>query len=234
MTAGAAQSVAFDIATVPNCLWWLDADDASTFTLSGVSVTQWRDKSGAARHVAPAASSPTRDHSLNGRTWVDFVPPTKKLQLASTYTLSTPFIVFTVAINDTPSTALGGIVLGQRGTTGVFSLTHGDGAANKTSVVSAGGGTMYGPANAIADTNPHTVTSHFNGASSFTRVDGAQGATENISTSNWYMATLGHSDIATGIVLDGKIGEVLVYSGTMTTTLRDRIELYLKLKWGTP
>ena len=49
---------------------WLDADDASTITLNGSTVSQWRDKSGGARHFFQtfAAGQPTYVVSaINGR-----------------------------------------------------------------------------------------------------------------------------------------------------------------------
>jgi hypothetical protein len=39
--------------SVPGCVLWLDASDASTITLSGSSVTQWNDKSTAGNNMTP-------------------------------------------------------------------------------------------------------------------------------------------------------------------------------------
>lgn len=49
---------------------WLDAEDASTITLNGTTVSQWNDKSGNARHAVQATASdqPTYSTSrINGR-----------------------------------------------------------------------------------------------------------------------------------------------------------------------
>ena len=43
----------FDPRSVPGCSAWFDASDSSTITLSSGNVTQWRDKSGNARHLNP-------------------------------------------------------------------------------------------------------------------------------------------------------------------------------------
>jgi hypothetical protein len=40
---------------------WLDAQDETTFTLSGSNVTQWRDKSSSALHLNAAATAPVRN-----------------------------------------------------------------------------------------------------------------------------------------------------------------------------
>jgi hypothetical protein len=52
---------------------WLDAADTSVFTLSGSNVTQWRDKSGNARHFNPLniARTPILYNGFNGRPTVE-------------------------------------------------------------------------------------------------------------------------------------------------------------------
>ena len=57
---------------------WLDADDFLTITLNGSTVSQWRDKSGNARHAsqASAANQPTYTlNGLNSRAVINFSPP---------------------------------------------------------------------------------------------------------------------------------------------------------------
>jgi hypothetical protein len=54
---------------------WLDADDASTITLNGSTVSQWNDKSGNGRNAsqATAVNQPTRTlNGLGGRTVITF------------------------------------------------------------------------------------------------------------------------------------------------------------------
>jgi hypothetical protein len=45
---------------ISNCSLWLDSADLSSFTLSGSSVTQWRDKSGSNNNATPYSTSPQR------------------------------------------------------------------------------------------------------------------------------------------------------------------------------
>jgi hypothetical protein len=40
---------------------WLDAADASTITMKGGNVVQWKDKSGNSRHLSQGAEPPTID-----------------------------------------------------------------------------------------------------------------------------------------------------------------------------
>jgi hypothetical protein len=60
--AGAAGGGGFtDPTSLPNLIFWYDATDASTFSFSsGIIVSQWRDKSGNAYHMAPSGTGPNR------------------------------------------------------------------------------------------------------------------------------------------------------------------------------
>jgi len=53
---------------------WFDADDLSTFTLSGTEVSEWRDKSGNGYAVTQSDSNnrPARTGTVRGRATVDF------------------------------------------------------------------------------------------------------------------------------------------------------------------
>jgi len=56
---------------IPGCSLWLDAADESAITLSGSSVTQWKDKSGNGFAAAPIDSTITKT-TLNGNTVLEF------------------------------------------------------------------------------------------------------------------------------------------------------------------
>jgi hypothetical protein len=53
---------------------WFDADDASTFTLSGSAVSEWRDKSGNGYSVSQSTGNnqPARTGTIGGRACIDF------------------------------------------------------------------------------------------------------------------------------------------------------------------
>jgi hypothetical protein len=44
---------------IGGCQLWLDAADATTLTLTGSIVTQWRDKSGSGNNATPVYTGPT-------------------------------------------------------------------------------------------------------------------------------------------------------------------------------
>lgn len=90
---------------------WLDADDESTFTLSGSAVSEWRDKSGNGPNVAQSDSTrrPTRStNSINGRAVVDCDGSNDGCLTANNYemfpTNSTANTFFTVIQFDNVST----------------------------------------------------------------------------------------------------------------------------------
>ena len=80
---------------------WLDADDASTITLNGSTVSEWRDKSANRRHalMATAANQPTYNATGgNGYPVIDFDGVDDHLVLAKNFGASTTnFNVFIAA-----------------------------------------------------------------------------------------------------------------------------------------
>lgn len=79
----------------------------------------------------------------------------------------------------------------------------------------------------------HVFTAIFNGASTFSYLDGTQAATGNPGTNAGATANyLGWSGLTT--FMTGDIGEVLVYDTALSSTNRGLVEAYLKSKWGTP
>lgn len=73
MTTTLKNTAPFDPRSISGCALWLDAADSRTITLSGSSVTQWRDKSGSGNHMNQysAATAPSTSN-LNGLPTVYF------------------------------------------------------------------------------------------------------------------------------------------------------------------
>ncbi len=68
-------------------IWWFDASDASTFTLDGTKVAQWRDKSPNQFHAAQATSTLRPEYvanAVNGLSVVRMGPSTKTLMVIDT------------------------------------------------------------------------------------------------------------------------------------------------------
>lgn len=64
----------FDPRTVQGLVAWFEADDVNTFTLSGTSVSEWRDKSGNGYAVSQSTANnqPARTGTVGVRATVDF------------------------------------------------------------------------------------------------------------------------------------------------------------------
>ena len=75
LNLGIYNRLAWTPANLTGLALWLDANDASTITLNGSTVSQWRDKSGNGRHAsqATAANQPTYSATgLNGKSTLTF------------------------------------------------------------------------------------------------------------------------------------------------------------------
>jgi hypothetical protein len=68
------RATGFNPRSISGLTAWFDADDASTFTLNGTAVSEWRDKSGNGYAVSQGTSNnqPARTGTVLGRATVDF------------------------------------------------------------------------------------------------------------------------------------------------------------------
>ena len=225
-----------------NCVLWLDADDASTFTYSsGVEVSQWNDKSGGARHLSQATvgKQPSRTGTLNARSIVTFTRANADcLRRTGTAILSgTTATLFIVAYLDgAPSGSddrvfgvntvsnedyqAGGAVFAYA-TTSYFPDSYRDGA----------GSTSH--ASTVMHTQWLTITSLFNGTN-HTMYTGTTAYTSVAST-----ATFSATQTNLGCVKDGtqtanmRVAEVILYSDAKSSGDRTTVWDYLTAKWFT-
>ena len=116
-------AVGFSPASITGCQLWLDADDTSTTTLSGSSVTAWNDKSGNNRHMntlttaanwtPSTAAYPTIGTPIGGRRTINF---TAQAGLKQSTTLDGVKNLFWVGRIQAP--------VGTPGSTSFFLLGH--------------------------------------------------------------------------------------------------------------
>jgi hypothetical protein len=229
------------LATAPfGCSLWLDAADASTLTLSGNNVTQWRDKSGNGYHAVPYGS-PTVQSLCNaayrgirlsgsgafGYSNVDPMNTTQNLTAfvvgsrSEVYGRYGRLLGFTVAGSGDHATRSGGAVFVAADSNYQVAMERASGqgslAVSITSNVLFLGSVVLGPTSA---------TQFINGQSnaSLTYVD---------STFNYTMYGVGQNASGGGLeAWDGVVCEVLAFNTLMTTTQRQQIEGYLAEKWG--
>ena len=230
-----------NVAGVANPSLWLDASDTSTFTLDGSNnVSQWRDKSGNARHVAqatPASRPSLATDSPNGLTAVRF----QSQSLASsylTYMVGSVFIVWQNPANSSGSY------------NGIGGWRNGGGSDLECSFLLPL--TPGGPP-------PNRVWALYNAAETSTifRLNGVQrAAAENepnlasparVSPNRWnyasvtlpvkngakvlYLGTEAYAPL-TRLMQDGQIGELITFPEVLSPTQVATVEAYLAAKWG--
>lgn len=207
---------------------WLDASDASTFTLSGNNVSVWRDKSGNANNATVEAGTPT--YTSNGVVFTGsqmFNTP-----LSSVNNTQTLFCIFTnnsangafvsvksatlntgyhnsIVTNQQSVTRYGGTLI----TTGA-TLTQGVRYLTQTSVV--GGGTSYLYLNGT-QTGSATLTASVSGSSATIAIGAYYYVNGDPTPQNYFTGT---------------INEIILYYATFTLSQRQQVEGYLAWKWG--
>lgn len=236
-------SAVFNPRTISGLGMWLDASQASSLTLNGNTVSEWRDLSGNLRNFAQAsaASQPNATtRTQNGRTALDFtgsqflsgnaaalgiarnVGGLSVIAVCKLDAVATDRSIFTASI---AATAAARAYIGT-GTT----IRAGGRRADANTFASA--------ASASATTAPAILSAVFDYANSdlFLFINGAQAAsTLSFQTdgttpdTNSNQVTVGTSGTEQ---FDGFLCELIVYSRAITSNERAAVNLYLSNKWG--
>lgn len=218
---------------------WLDADDDTTFTLSGSNVSQWNDKSGNARNATQGtdANRPTRQTNvLNGGACVRFDGSSDRMTTGHSFNGYTSFAVYAVMKADTdngsqsmvrqqPDTNPNYFVFPwtQAGTVSPRVIVSWDGQTTSTNLTgSLTSACVLGFVRVSGSTNK----ARRNGTEESSRTANSSSATPTGNTQ------LGWSQANNGEFFDGDLHELVIYQGSLSDTDRDRIEGYLAWKWG--
>jgi hypothetical protein len=244
-------ATSFTPSSVAGLALWLDASDASTFTFgSGTRVQQWRDKSGNARHFAQAttAAQPDRAGTQNSLTTVTFTASnTEFMSAGDTLDLDANDMSMFIAGRHGTATSQSFIAKALFGP-----------EPQRWGFIREDASTIYGfytdaasqlrKANATPQASWQTwgcIINRSGGAISTRRAGTQQAATGFTAESNVlnspYLLLLGaYNSVgggippAAGLYLDGQIGEVLIYTRTLSGAELTNVESYLRTKWGTP
>lgn len=222
---------------LPGAGLWLDAADLSTLTLSGTTVTQWRDKSGLGNNTTSIGGSPTYSSNsilLNGSSTYLVGP------YVNTGTTITAFVVATVdfaagisawyyrllsigstAANDYNNVAYAALILHQPHTSNI-------------------GGYRNVQQNYVTVTTntPFVLAQQYTGSSADLYLNGtttpsSTGSSGSFSTSSYSIGRdVGNTDGPAYTYWPGSIREVILYTASLTTAQRQQIEGYLAAKWG--
>ena len=213
---------------------WLDAADISTITESSNSISNWADKSGEKNNAIQATGSnqPTIQSSvLNELDVVRFDGGTECLNCGGLGTSNDSFAMFGVW-NYNTITHLDAILAtdGSWATASAHFLIK---STNKIQLSVAGGSTVDSVTDTALSTdtwynfgmvNADTTTTHYlNGVSDGTTIN--MNATKNLEAFN-----IGAWDASR--TFDGDIGELIIITGGVSDSEREKIEGYLAWKWG--
>lgn len=228
----------FSPLSIPSCVQWLDATDATTVVLSGSNVTRWRDKSGTGTDVSQAATSnvPVYQASLiNSLPALNF-QGNGGLQ-SGNFAKGSNITVFVAAMMKSTAGSWGtvwghfsvgrhddDIQLRRRETTSTMSWhTNNDNVSMLTTYT-----------NDIPVVYSLTMR---NGTEMFMQqTDSSLGTVTVTSTQSltWQAGNapiwVGRSD--TNENINSYIGEIIYYQSVLPTTQRQAVESYLSRKWG--
>jgi len=218
---------------IPGCQLWLDGNDASTFTLSGSNVTQWRDKSGNSNHMSNNGTSPIYKSSLINT--FGAIDCTNGGALISSGFQNSASVSF----------AMVAVVKTGVGTWGSF-FTHGsrdtDFSIERNSIVgttihlqtandnSQCGLTYTEEAPVVYYGTMTSGTSRFFEsfcAGTRTTTTGTNSSSISVGSQ---IARIGKSD--NNEVCNSYIGEIIYYTLVLNSTQQAQIEAYLTQKWG--
>lgn len=221
-------SSSFDPLTLTPDLW-VDSSDAATVTLNGSNVSQINDLSGNGNHLTAVTSTNQPAYisaGVNGLNVMRFDGVDDYLATIGGAAVGTnqPMTVFMVAGRRSGDSG-GQILANNSGTPTIYS---------QTSVWSLFAGSLVASATAV-DLSIHVFTAVFNNASSLLRLDRTQIASGTVGTSSYASRAMlvGMGSGGSGPFL-GDVCELILVPGTVSSTVRDSCEDYLRTKWGTP
>lgn len=217
---------------------WLDATDATTITLNGSSVSEWRDKSGNAFHFSQATANnqPSYTGTINGKAAIAFDGTNDGLDRANVTnstvadaTGACAFVVYEISGTDTQYAVFRNLTNGSGHdrfnsttfhsyfrTTRFASLSPAPPSSGKVMLTSS--------SNVAADTQ----TLRINGSASITQpcaTTFAAWRTQQGAAGTW---SVGYD----ASYLLGSVGEVIVVGRAMTSTEISAVEKYLASKYG--
>lgn len=222
--------------TIPNCRLWLDATDTTTLTGSS-PVTQWRDKSSNA-YAFNGTGAVTSNFISSERTSLFFNGSSYLTN--NSMSITNPFTVFTVGYQTSNTATWQRILNGISNTTYDSYLFLGCLGSNVSVFIGNGSGWNDTSSNLPATrsllsgtvicstVSAGTLTTYVNG----TTLDTKSGNTTPTFTGLNIGGGYGTLTTSGAQPWNGHIGEIILYSGVLTTTQRQQIEGYLAQKWN--
>lgn len=222
--------------TIPNCRLWLDATDTTTLTGSS-PVTQWRDKSsnayafnGTGAVTSNFISSERPSLFFNGSSYFT----------NNSMSITNPYTVFTVGYQTSNNGSYYRLLNGISNTNYDYYLFVGCLGSNVATFIA--NGSSWNDVNSnlpatrsllsgtliCSTVSAGTITTYVNG----TTLDTKSGNTTPTFTGLNIGGGYGTLTTSGAQSWNGHIGEIILYSGVLTTTQRQQVEGYLSKKWN--
>jgi len=219
---------------------WLDAMDTLTLSLTGTTVTQWRDKSRLASNTTSRTGTPVlTSNAINGRDAIDFDSATYFIGSASnTGTTLSAFGVGTMDGSNSIGALNDYVRMLSFSTPGVPDYS---GTANAIPILRFSANLSLeayrqGDKSSVAVTlaTPFVAGSVFDGTNHTMTVNGTVGTPVGSTGSFGYtLYGIGRDPaVIDDRVWNGYIGEILAYNAGLSAVQRRQVEGYLAAKWG--
>ena len=242
---GTSKSISgFDPRSIPGCVLWLDAADASTVTTSGTTVTAIRDKSITGTVLTSPAGFTYPNNTFNG-TYPSFYNTNAtggRLGYNSSFSLGSQNTVFIVGQLTSPSAGnqFFDFIDGYTSTNRFFLLSAPNFLNNYVYANNGGvSGQVSGAVTVAQMTSPFcwSVVSDTSTSSTLTSqyVNGTQlvQSTSTIAAISSYTGIIiGQRFTQANESVVGHICEFMIFNNTLSTAQRQQVEGYLAWKWG--
>ena len=235
-------SISFSPTSIAGLQMWMDAADSSSdsMTLSGSTVTVWKDKSGLGNHTtARSGTSTLTSNAINGKSAISMAGGyfTGPFATANTGTQIHAFAVLT--IDSSTGQWARPFALGRPGvndfseSTTTFAIIR----FNGTQAVGIGRAGQYLSVGIPAYSSPFLVQSSHNGSTEYMSVNGnltvssaGTGQSGNFNITSYGLGV--NTNTGDYFALNGYYGEVMYFNVQLSDANRQKIEGYLAWKWG--
>lgn len=197
---------------------WFDASDTDTITHSGGDVTAWADKSGNgydATQVVPGSEPRTGDHTINGLNVLTFKTGFLDAPTALIPAGTTQYTIFAVWAQDTGGTEMF-LDMGDLTTNEAIKLYGTGTGANVRLVQDWHSNPLYSSYGYVAYGVTNIAACWWDGADRFTHINENE-VSDSTAAKNTGTGACLIGKNRSGLPLDGKIGELVIYHSALTT-----------------
>lgn len=217
----------------PNLAAWYDAADSTTFSLTGISINTWTDKSGNSKTATGSTTKPVLAlNSLNKKPVVTFNGTNQYFSTAVTVDYASHCLV---AVHR-PTTSGGNFSLFRFQNTPTPYIVFPYGTRG---YITSANGTAINFQNSPLSENSSTtafnlIVANIASGSQLIYNNGTlqNSTTETITAGTSDTMVIGYYVPSNAEYYSGSLAEMMVFSATLTTPQRQRVEGYLAWKWG--